>query len=97
LVNGARRVRIHGSEIAVRAGIHTINGFSAHADGDDLLAFAQPSRDAHLVLVHGEEEVMTKFASELREKGRKVTCPQLDDPFELRACAPGSRQPPYGA
>ena len=83
LINGARRVRIHGSEIAVRASIHTINGFSAHADKDDLLAFARPTGTAKLVLVHGEEEVMTNFAGYLRGLGRTVTCPELDVPFEL--------------
>lgn len=85
LVNGARRVRIYGDEIAVRASIHTINGFSAHADKDDLLAFARPSAAAHLVLVHGEDDVMTAFARELRAGGRKVACPELDVPLELGA------------
>ena len=83
LVNGAKRVRIYGSEIAVRADIHTINGFSAHADKDDLLAFMRPSKPAKLVLVHGEEDVMTGFAGELRKEGRTVVCPELDVPFEL--------------
>src|SRR5690606_32444816 len=83
LINGANRVRIHGSEIAVRASIHTINGFSAHADKDDLLAFARPTGTAKLVLVHGEEEVMTNFAGYLRGLGQTVTCPELDVPFEL--------------
>ncbi|HZJ08408.1 MAG TPA: MBL fold metallo-hydrolase [Trueperaceae bacterium] len=83
LLNGARRVHIYGDEIAVRASIHTINGFSAHADKDDLLAFAKPSSDAHLILVHGEEDVMTGFAKELRAAGRRVDCPELDVPLDL--------------
>src|SRR5690606_6010297 len=85
LINGARRVRIYGDEIAVRASIHTINGFSAHADKDDLLAFAGPSSAAQLLLVHGEEDVMTKFAGELRAAGRRVSCPELDVPLDLGA------------
>lgn len=83
LINGARRVKIYGDEIAVRASIHTINGFSAHADKDDLLAFAKPSSEAHMVLVHGEKDVMDGFAAELKAAGRKVTCPELDEPVEL--------------
>lgn len=39
LVDGARRVRILGEEIAVQARIHTLGGFSAHAGQAELLAW----------------------------------------------------------
>jgi metallo-beta-lactamase family protein len=37
LVDGAERVRLMGEEIAVRARLHTLGGFSAHADHEGLL------------------------------------------------------------
>ena len=40
LVHGARRVRIHGEEIEVKAGIHTLGGFSAHAGQTELAGWA---------------------------------------------------------
>ena len=83
LINGAKRVRIHGEEIAVRASIHTINGFSAHADRDDLMAFREPSNGAHVLLVHGEEDVMRSFAEFVTAGGRRVTLPELDVPLTL--------------
>lgn len=83
LINGAKRVRIHGEEIAVRASIHTINGFSAHADRDDLMAFLEPSNGAHVLLVHGEEDVMRSFAEFVTAGGRRVTLPELDVPLTL--------------
>jgi len=83
LINGAKRVRIHGEEIAVRASIHTINGFSAHADRDDLMAFLEPSNGAHVLLVHGEEDVMRSFAEFVTASGRRVTLPELDVPLTL--------------
>src|SRR5690606_17598182 len=43
LVDGAKSVRIHGEEIAVRASIHTIGGLSAHADKDDIERFVSAS------------------------------------------------------
>src|SRR5690606_2614707 len=83
LVNGAKRVRIHGEEIAVRASIHTINGFSAHGDKDDLLGFLSASKGAHVLLVHGEEPVMESFATAVTATGRKTTLPVMDQPIDL--------------
>ncbi|HEU4616775.1 MAG TPA: MBL fold metallo-hydrolase, partial [Gammaproteobacteria bacterium] len=39
IIDGADAVSIFGEEIAVRASVHTINGFSAHADQSELLAW----------------------------------------------------------
>src|SRR5690606_3836571 len=83
LIRGAKRVRIHGDEIAVRASIHTINGFSAHADRDDLLEFLGASNGAHVLLVHGEEPVMKSFAAAVEATGRKTTLPVMDQPIDL--------------
>ncbi|MFO7545990.1 MAG: MBL fold metallo-hydrolase [Trueperaceae bacterium] len=83
IVEGAQRVRILGDEIAVRASVHTIGGFSAHADHDDLLRFLEPSRPEHVLLVHGEPDVMDTFADDLRGRGYRVDMPELDTPMTL--------------
>jgi len=57
IVDGARMVRIMGEPIAVRANIHTLGGFSAHAGQTDLLWWAShlaPARPRTL-LIHGED------------------------------------------
>ncbi len=76
LVGGAKRVHIYGDEIRVKARIHTINGFSAHGDHDDLLHWLAGSGDAEVFLVHGESDVMDAFSADLRERGRRVTIPE---------------------
>ncbi len=76
LVGGAKRVHIYGDEIRVRARIHTINGFSAHGDHDDLLHWLRGTGDAEVFVVHGESDVMDAFAAELGERGRHVTIPE---------------------
>lgn len=71
IVAGADTVPILGEDIAVRAQVHTIGGFSAHADQDDLLAFLDTAGAPHVWLVHGEVAVMDAFLPELAARGLK--------------------------
>lgn len=79
IVEGASNVRLLGDRIQIRASIHTINGFSAHADRDDLLDWLEPTEDAHVVMVHGERDVMDAFNAELTTLGRAASAPVLGD------------------
>jgi metallo-beta-lactamase family protein len=82
LIDGAKEVRIYGEEIPVHARIYTINGFSAHADQAELLAWhGQIGGPERTFLVHGEEQTMSHFASLL--KGAQVEMPALGETFEL--------------
>lgn len=65
LIDGARQVKLLGEEIPVRAHLHTINGFSAHADRDELLAWQQALNPARTILVHGDPKSMDAFADQL--------------------------------
>lgn len=86
LVDGAERVTIFGQEVPVRAAIHTLGGFSAHADQPALLAwtagFRKPPRQTFVV--HGEETAALAFAQELRvRRGWHVNVPIPAQSFEL--------------
>ncbi|MDE2121392.1 MAG: MBL fold metallo-hydrolase [Betaproteobacteria bacterium] len=81
IIDGARSVQIFGEEVPVRARVHTINGFSAHADRDELLEWHRATGAARTFLVHGEQEVMRKFASVL--EGTEVVMPALHEEHEL--------------
>jgi metallo-beta-lactamase family protein len=82
IIDGAQRVRIFGEEITVRAQIHTINGFSAHADQAELLAWHENIRGvSRTFLVHGEYEAMSHFSTLL--KHTRVEMPQANEAFEL--------------
>ena len=65
-------VRLMGEDVAVRAQVHTIGGFSAHADQDDLLAFLSSTGKPHVWLVHGEPGVMDAFVPVLAQQGLKA-------------------------
>jgi metallo-beta-lactamase family protein len=81
IIDGAKIVHLFGEEILVRAHIYTINGFSAHADRDELLAWQRRVGAPRTFLVHGEEEVMQQFAARL--ENTHVEMPALGQSFEL--------------
>jgi metallo-beta-lactamase family protein len=82
IIDGAEQVRIFGEEIHVRAGIHTIGGFSAHADQAELLAWHKSTGNPKTTyLVHGEQESMHSFAKKL--KHTHVKMPVLHQEYDL--------------
>ncbi len=86
IVDGAKRVRIFGEEIAVAADVYTIGGLSAHADRNDLLAWAGGFRTppGTVFVAHGEESVSVGFAGLLSERfGWNATVPYPRRPVEV--------------
>ncbi|MGE5603657.1 MAG: MBL fold metallo-hydrolase RNA specificity domain-containing protein [Nitrososphaerales archaeon] len=87
LVTGARRVRILGEEYDVRAKVVSIEGYSAHADQSELLAWARPldrERLQKTFLVHGEPQSAEALADKLRtEKMKDVVAPVRGQAFEF--------------
>ena len=81
IIDGARHIRILDEDIPMRARIHTINGFSAHADQAALLAWHKATQAARTFLVHGEEGSMQQFAARLT--GTRVEMPKLNEAFDL--------------
>jgi metallo-beta-lactamase family protein len=86
LLDGAREIRLLGQMYPVRAHIEKIDGFSAHADRDGLLAWLSDIRvpPRCVFVTHGEEKAATSFAEVLKEKtGWTVKVPQYRDTVEL--------------
>ncbi len=82
IVDGAKSVDIFGEDYPVRAQIHTIGGFSAHAGQAELLAWHGHAGDPETTfLVHGEKDSMATFGSLLRKT--RVEMPQLHQEFSL--------------
>ena len=86
IVNGEKQVRILGQEHHVKARIVQVNGFSAHADRDELLQWLnglkKPPRK--IFVVHGESESAQHFADYVNKKtGWKVSVPSYQDEFTL--------------
>jgi metallo-beta-lactamase family protein len=86
IVDGNRRVRIHGQPFQVRAKIAQIYGFSGHADHDGLMRwiahFQHPPQ--RVFLTHGEEPVALKLAAEISQVlGYETYVPEYREAVEL--------------
>ncbi|UCG47863.1 MAG: MBL fold metallo-hydrolase, partial [Phycisphaerales bacterium] len=86
IVDGEKEVRILGQNYPVRARIAQINGFSAHADRDEILqwltALKKPPRK--LFVVHGEAESAQNFGDYVTEKtGWDVVVPDYQQEVVL--------------
>ena len=74
IIDGARSIELFDEEIPVRARIHTINGFSAHADQRELAAWHRGIGGNKVTfLVHGEPAAMTALSG-------KLTAPRIEMP-----------------
>ncbi len=86
LVDGENQVSIHGEKIAVRAEIHTMGGFSAHAGRKDLIAWfeALAGSRPRLVLTHGEDRAREALATSIDQRfGIRASLPDLGDEIEV--------------
>jgi len=83
ILNGEETVPILGERYPLRAHVESIDGYSAHADRDELLGYARrldPRRIRRAFLVHGEEESARSLADGLHALGLSdVVVPALGD------------------
>lgn len=77
LVDGAPYFRIGGDEIAVKATIHTLGGFSAHASQSQLLSWLShfKGEKPRLFLVHGEEAAKLALSNAAEQEGWRPHIP----------------------
>ncbi len=88
LVERRQRVRIFGVERDLRAEVAVFNGFSAHADQNDLVDYASNVQSQgtlkHVFLVHGEPQAQAVLSSKLVGRGiENVTAPGPGTSFSV--------------
>ena len=69
LRDGAKTIKIHGEQVPVKAEIISIESFSVHADGDELIQWFQGASQAprETFVVHGEQGAAETFARRLTD------------------------------
>jgi metallo-beta-lactamase family protein len=86
IVDGHRLVNIQGERVIVRAKVHTMGGFSAHAGQKDLLEWLSavaPSKP-RVVITHGEDGPRNALAGQVQKRfGLKTFLPRMGEVVEL--------------
>ena len=86
IVNGAKKVKIFGEEMAVNAQIEYIEGYSGHADQEGLLNFIYSfiKKPKHIFLIHGEPESQDILKNKIIETTNlPVTIPSFGETYEI--------------
>lgn len=72
LIDGATKIKIYGEDVIVKAKVHTINGFSAHADQNGLIEWMSKfSKLDKIFLIHGERDKQEIFQKEIEKRLHK--------------------------
>ncbi len=91
IIDGAKQVRLYGEDVAIKATVHTLGGFSAHADRDGLLEWVShiDNPDLTVFVVHGEEESSLSFAEAIqKEFGYRTHVPQFGETVNMETMKP---------
>jgi metallo-beta-lactamase family protein len=86
LLDGARLVRIHKSEVPVLAEVANLKGLSGHGDAKEMLRWLSPVTPPprRVFLTHGEEEAAEALAARIaKERGFDTHVPSLGETIEL--------------
>jgi metallo-beta-lactamase family protein len=86
LVDGVKEVKIFGEKIAVKATIHTLGGFSAHAGQTDLMHWfdVMAPDKPRVELTHGEDDQRAALARVIQQRhGLSATLPKMGEVIEL--------------
>lgn len=85
IADGAKTVDIDGEAVPVRCHVHTLSGFSGHADRAELLAWAKIAAKpgAKALVVHGEPRAANALADGLRQQGLDADVPSYRQTITL--------------
>jgi len=82
LVDGAKSIRIFGEKTIVRASVHSLGGFSAHAGQSDLLNWLAP-------MVHCRPQI---FLTHGEDRGRQPLAASIEQRFRINPKMPDARE-----
>lgn len=95
ILEGAKTVRISGTDVRVRAQIRRIDSYSAHADQGELVEWIEERGPitGSLLLTHGESEALETMRRELQRTSPDlaVRIPEIGETYALAPAKPAKR------
>ena len=90
---GAKRVRISGRDVSVRARVREIEAYSAHADREELAEWIRGRQPiaGTLFLTHGEPPALDGLRDMLQAEISSLRIPVIGDRYELPSGAPAQQ------
>lgn len=74
LVDGAKSIRLFGEDVVVKSRIETLNGFSAHADQQELIDWLLAIQGKpRVMLIHGELNALDALSLKLWKEQKRAT------------------------
>lgn len=85
ILDGAKKVKIFGEEIAVNASIYNLQGLSGHADRQGLADWLESfkKKPKEVLLVHGDEEAQRSFKEMIKARGYNARTIGLGDKYYI--------------
>lgn len=86
IVEGDKTIKVFGEHIDVNASVHTINGFSSHADQNELIEWLSALKNqskTKICLIHGDEDKMDIFKEKITPLGFNAYIPSYAEEIEI--------------
>lgn len=85
ILDGAEKIQMMGTTIAVKSEVRRLEGFSAHADSEELLRWVDgfEKKPRKIFVVHGEPDASMALARRLNSKGHRAHIPKIGETVEL--------------
>ena len=85
ILEGAKRIKMMGEIVFIKAQVEKINSFSAHADYNELIRWAKgfKKKPVKMFIVHGEEQSSRALKVKLEKIGFKCSIPKLLEKVEI--------------
>jgi len=92
ILDGERRVSLPQGDYEIICRINKLDGFSAHADRDELSKFVDELRflPYQIFLIHGEEEARRSLAGKLSNSKLRINLPKPKEEYNILGYAPGA-------
>ncbi len=86
ILEGAKKVKMMGIEVVVKAKVRHIDSFSSHADASGLVKWLDniKIKPKRVFIVHGEEESSRELENKLLKVGYKTHVPTIGESVELQ-------------